>query len=54
MSKNKKIWYGDNYPKSINEDINEKLIAPPPDEGPFTFDSMAITFDSLTRTFDEQ
>jgi hypothetical protein len=53
MSKNKKIWYGDNFPKSINEDISGPPPPPDPDTLPFTFDSIEITFDSITRTFDE-
>ncbi len=55
MSQNKKIWYGDNFNKSINEDITGSPTGPGPDptEAPFTFDSMEITFDSVVRTFDE-
>lgn len=52
MSVNKKIGFGDNYGKSINEDV---ISPPPPDptEGRFTFDRNDITFDSMMRTFDE-
>lgn len=53
MSVNKKILYGDNYSKSINEDISGPGTIPPNPEGRFTFDSTTITFDSLIRTFDE-
>lgn len=47
MSKNKKIIYGDNNAKKINEDDV-------PSSGDFTFDSITITFDSVEDTFDEK
>jgi hypothetical protein len=52
MSANRKIGFGDNYGKSINEDIN---YPPPPDPttGSFSFDRTDITFDTMLRTFDE-
>lgn len=52
MSVNKKIGFGDNYPKSIKEDI---VSPPPPDPtlGSFTFDRNDIKFSSNSRTFDE-
>lgn len=54
MSQNKKIWYGDRFHKSINEDIDGPPAPPPPPPGGrFTFDSTTITFDSVLRTFDE-
>lgn len=53
MSNNKKIHYGDNFGKSINQDIRKEVSSPPPQDGRFTFDSTAITFDSMIRTFDE-
>lgn len=54
MSKNKKIWYGDRYPKSVLEDIQTPPTIPPMDpDDVFTFDRMDITFDSMIRTFDE-
>jgi hypothetical protein len=53
MSVNKKIWYGDNFGKSVNEDVTGAPTTPPPAEGSFTFDRMDITFDSIIRTFDE-
>lgn len=57
MSLNKKIWYGDDLKKTINEDIAGSLPGPGPGPEPaepaFTFDSMEITFDSITKTFDE-
>ncbi len=53
MSQNKKIWYGDNFNKSINEDVEAPPASPPPEEVQFTFDSMEITFDSVLKTFDE-
>lgn len=52
MSKNKKIWYGDNYPKSVLEDSVTPPTSPP-SEGRFTFDRNDITFDSMFWTFDK-
>ena len=52
MSQNKKILIGDNYPKSVNEDITGPVVIPPT-EGVFTFDRTDITFDMIARTFDE-
>lgn len=54
MSQNKKIFYGDRFEKTVNEDISG--VVTPPGPGPqdvFTFDRTDITFDSTIRTFDE-
>lgn len=49
---NKKIHYGDNFSKAINEDVSPPS-PPDPSEGRFTMDRTDITFDTLLRTFDE-
>ena len=52
MSNNKKIWYGDNYPKSILEDaVTPPTTTPGPEDG-FTFDRNDIKFSSNDYTFD--
>lgn len=56
MSLNKKILFGNRYPKSVNEDIPARvtIINPePPVENRFTMDSTEITMDMMARTFDE-
>jgi len=49
MSLNKKIWFGDNYRSTINDDI---FIIEPADLEAFRFDSTLATMDSTLLTFD--
>ena len=49
MSLNKKIWFGDNYGSTINDDI---VVIDPGDLEAFRFDSALVTMDSTLLTFD--
>ena len=49
MSLNKKIWFGDNYGSTINDDI---VIVDPGDLLAFRLDSTLVTMDSTLLTFD--
>ena len=49
MILNKKIWFGDNYGGTINDDI---VIVDPGDLEAFRFDSTLVTMDSTVLTFD--
>jgi hypothetical protein len=49
MSLNKKIWFGDNYGSTINDDI---VVIDPGNLEAFRFDSTSVTMDSTVLTFD--
>ena len=49
MSLNKKIWFGDNYGSTINDDI---VVIDPGDLEAFRFDSTLVTMDSTLLNFD--
>jgi len=49
MSLNKKIWFGDNYGGTINDNV---FIIEPGDLKEFRFDSTFVTMDSTLLTFD--
>ena len=49
MSLNKKIWFGDNYGSTINDNV---FIIEPGDLEKFRFDSTLVTMDSTLLTFD--